>query len=531
MTRYLALIFNILVFVVVLTTATLAFDTNDDTVSFFQTSGCLTGTPDGRLIFSHPWIGQLLAWLYRVLPGPNWYVWYLYGALLLSNIFITKLLLENSARTTATPEATGWKGLPAKVILGAAAGWNLLFLCTALLRPQYTVASMWLGAAGWFWLFYKLPFRDDFEQPLSKSEGIMTSFRQDKSLYPHFFIGILLLLASALVRWHAFVGISILLVPVLGYYLKGRRRWLWLTFAGTMGLLLYINEHINQQRQPTETSMAYQMAIDAVVNGPNNLDSVTIKNKQFTINDLNLLQGWFWIDKTVFSPKKIIHLSEGIRQWRTPYQSLRHLASNAYDNWPHVLVWLFVGLALWKHIAKGQQKQVLWVVLWLCVVLGALAMTSRTPFRVIFPLVALLTAAVTMVHKPDWTKLCWPLLILLGILQFYALSRCHQQNSFYTAAYQRNATHLKQNPATLYVIRGAAFPYEGSFSWWYNPRDRLHNLLPTGYLIHTPLYNDVLRQWNMENLAPALRRRSDVQLVDAPTEALERFYLEKKLFK
>lgn len=528
MTRYLALIFNILVFAVVFIAATPAFDTNDDAVSFFQTSGCLTGTPDSRLIFSHPWIGGTLAWLYRILPGPNWYVWYLYGALLLSNTFITKLLLENAARTTATPEATGRQGLPAKAILGVAGGWNLLFFCTALLRPQYTVASMWLGAAGWLWLFCKLPFRDDSEKSSTQSDSIPVSLREDKSLYLPLFIGIAFLLLSALVRWHAFVGISILLVPVLGCYLKGSRRWYWFGFAAVLGLLLYLNESLNQQKQPVETSMAYQVSIDAVVNGPNNLNSENIKDKKFTINDLNLLKQWFWIDKTVFSPEKIIHLSEGIRQWRTPYQGLQHFMFYVSYNWLYVLVWLFVGPGLWIASVKGQRIRVLGAGLWLCIVLGGLAITSRAPFHVFFPFVALLTAAVGIIHRPDWTKLRRPLLILMGITQIYALHRSHENNSFSIAAYQSNAAQLRQNPATLYVVSGAAFPYEGSFSWWYHPEhDRLRNLLPTGYLIHTPLYHDVLRQWHMDNLATDLRRRNDVQLLGAPVEALERFYLEK----
>jgi hypothetical protein len=527
MTRYLALIFNILVFAVVFIAATPAFDTNDDAVSFFQTSGCLTGTPDGRLIFSHPWVGGTLAWLYRILPGPNWYVWYLYGALLLSNVFITKLLLENAARTAAT-EATGRKGLPSKAILGLAAGWNLLFFCTALLRPQYTLASMWLGAAGWLWLYCKLPFRDDSENSSTKRDGIMAALRRDKSSYLHFFIATAFLLLSALVRWHAFLGISILLVPVLGYHIKGRRRWLWFGFAAMAGLLLYFNEYLNQQQQPVETSMAYQVAIDAVVNGPNNLNSENIKDKQFTINDLNLLKQWFWVDKTVFLPEKIIRLSDGIRQWRTPYQGLQHIMFYVSYNWLYVLVWLFVGPGLWIASAKVQRKRMLGAGLWLCLVLGALAISSRTPFHVFFPFVALLMAALSIVQQPDWAKLRWPLLVLMGIAQVFALNRSHENNSFSIAAYQRNTAQLRQNPATLYVVAGAAFPYEGSFSWWYHPEhDRLRNLLPSGYLIHTPLYNDVLRQWNMDNLATDLRRRNDVQLLGAPVEALEQFYLEK----
>ena len=529
MTRYLSFILNVLVFGVVLATTSLTFETNDDVVSFFQTSGYLTGKPDGRLIFSHRWVGEILAWLYGALPGPNWYVWYLYAALVLSNVLITKLLIENNAQAAVISKGKYWKLLPPVAILSATIVWNLLFFCTALLRPQFTIAAMWLGAAGWFWLFCKLPFRDDLEKSLTKS--VMSWLRQDKSLFKHFFIGIGALLVSALVRWQAFVGISILLVPVLGYYMKAPMRRFWFGFAGIVGLLLYLNEHLNQQNQPLETSIAYQMAIDAVVNGPNNLDSITIKNKQFTANDLNLLQGWFWVDKTVFSPKKIIHLSEGIRQWRTPNQSLHHLMSSVYYNWPHVLVWLLVGLGLWKYSVKYQRKQVLWVGLWLCLLLGALAMTSRTPFHVLFPFVALLAAAVSIVHKTDWTKLRWPLVILLGTSQMYALYHCHLKNSAYTAAYQRNVTHLKQNSTKLYVVRGAAFPYEGSFSWWYKPQEQLHNLLPTGYLIHTPLYNDILRQWNIDNLAPALLQRNDIQLVDAPMEALQRFYLEKYQLK
>ena len=156
MIRFLPFIITAFVFVVVLTTATLGFETNDDAVSFFQTSGCLTGTPDGRLIFSHPWIGGILAWLYRALPGPNWYVWYLYAALLVPNVLITRLLIKNNIRTAGDSNVTDWKRLLSVEILGAAAGWNLLFLGTALLRPQFTLAAIWLGAAGWFWLFCKL---------------------------------------------------------------------------------------------------------------------------------------------------------------------------------------------------------------------------------------------------------------------------------------------------------------------------------------------------------------------------------------
>jgi hypothetical protein len=497
-------------FGIVATFASLAFDTNDDVASFFQTSGYLTGSPDGRLMFSHHWIGEALAWLYRTLPGPNWYVWYLYAALLIANILMTQILTQHETR------GEGW---------AIRIGYSVLFFCTALLRPQYTIVAMWLGAAGWFWVF-RLLSEDDRQATIEPLRSTPMQWRSLKHII-HLSIGAALLLASALVRWHAWAGISLALVPLLSCYVGRSKRLFWFGFAGFMGLLLFLNDSFVQQQQPLETSMKYQTAIDAVVNGPNQLDSIVISHKQFTINDLKLLQQWFWIDKSVFSPEKIVQLSEGIRQWRTPYQSLRHLATNMYDNWPHVLVWLLVGLGLLQGVPPHKQKQVLLAGLWLLVLLLALAATSRTPFRVIFPFTALLIAALSLVHKPAWGRVHWLFVVLLAIVQAYALYCCHTQNEGYIIDYQKNKTLLKQHPTTLYIIRGDAFPFEGALSWWYNPKDRMHNLLPTGYLIHTPMYNEVLRQWGIDNLAPALPSRPDIQVIDPPTEALEQFYREK----
>lgn len=495
--------------------ATPTFDTNDDPASMFTACGFWTGQPGDTLIFTNLRISSVLCYLYEQWPLPNWYVCYQYAVLFAANAVIAVLL----SRTSGIEKSEKFVGDRAAFL------WCVVFFLPVLLRPQYTITASWASIAGWLLLAegLRLP---NFRWKLYLSAGVF-------------------LFLSELIRYQAFLGIGLLMGPLIFYreFEKIKLGALRTVFskryavAALLLLLPILHEQFERREHPASASMAYQNAIDAVVNGPNCIDESHLLAAGFSANDLVMLQEWFWIDGSIFASEKIEQLGQGIRCPRTFGAGPRHFAGSLYLEWPYVALVLMSAAAL-QMFSPPQRRRTLWTALYLTVLFLGLSYWSRLPFRVLFPFMAaafawLQFSQTRVLSERSPTSSLGAgfrsalLLAAILALQNIHLWRQNISNQQSRREFREAATWFQQNPQTLFVVQGGSFNYEGAFSWQ-NPALAwsAHNLAPTGFLLHTPVFQDILQYHGMSDLAQALLEKRAIVLINPPVETLRRFYRE-----
>ena len=115
----------------------LVYDTNDDTIMAGLTYGYY-GTPQGLLVYIHPFLGALLALMQRMVPALPWYYLFELGLLTCILASFCYLILDREG---------GWK-LPSLVLL------VLFYVYAVLFRLQYTKIAGGAAAAGCLLLFH-----------------------------------------------------------------------------------------------------------------------------------------------------------------------------------------------------------------------------------------------------------------------------------------------------------------------------------------------------------------------------------------
>jgi len=396
--------------------------------------------------------------------------------------------------------------------------WCVVFFLPTLLRLQYTVTACWAGIAGWLLLAEAL------RQP--RFQWVLCLFA-----------GAFLFLC-ALIRYHAFWGISLFLLPLSVFGVRlGKRFRARYWFVGAVLLLPVAYQQVESHErlhlpEGDATTLTYQTAIDAVVSGPNCIGEEHLRANGFGANNLLLLQKWFWIDSAVFAPEKMERLGKGIRCPRSFMAGLRHFAGSLYMEWPYVLLALFCAAAFGLFGAE-QRSCTLWTGLYLSVIFLFLSYWSRLPFRVMFPFMAaafawLQSNRIGPSPRRRRMSACGVLLLVaITIFQSVNLWRQNVRNQTSRREFREAVAWLGQRPDTLFVVCGGSFNYEGAFSWKnLATANGTHNLVPTGYLLHTPVSRHILDKNGINDLASALLEKRPIVLINPPVEALRRFYQE-----
>ncbi len=130
---FLALLVNAGLFAGFFALATPAYETNDDLAMQLIASGFYTGAPSEFLVFTHVAIGWLLRTLYHLGAGWNWYFLYLVAAHYVALTAIGYVVIRRRR---------GW--LPVALYVG----FFLIAEIHILLRLQFTTTAFLAGAAG-----------------------------------------------------------------------------------------------------------------------------------------------------------------------------------------------------------------------------------------------------------------------------------------------------------------------------------------------------------------------------------------------
>lgn len=137
------------------------YDINDDVAMRNVAAGVITGEPDAHLLHIKYLLGLVIAGLYRLLPGFDWYGLVLIGIMLFSLAMVLY-------RGLAAERGLLWRLCYTVLTL-------LLFTCTGLRHVtafQWTVTAAMAGAAG-IYLFYTADRGDSFRTRMEEGTAVL----------------------------------------------------------------------------------------------------------------------------------------------------------------------------------------------------------------------------------------------------------------------------------------------------------------------------------------------------------------------
>jgi hypothetical protein len=448
-----------------------AFDTNDDAMMMLLTSGYLTGEASPHLIYTNALIGHLLTALYRAAPALNWYVVYLYlmtcvGMWGIARHFFCTLKWGDGPITVPVSETT--QSLPYQT-----AHFQRTILCLltlamvpALMAPQYSIAAMFCAFAGWMSLFR------------GQSWGQFAIW----------------MLIAALVRWQAafLVGGCMVALGAMGWLQDIPSRWRVclrgsLILAVILGLL-YAGELYYYTKVVGDPHVfTYQKALDRVVNAPLEFTPEALHQVGWDSIDLALVRAWCPLDTARHTPQAIMALSDALISFRSPYMILARMYMLLKEDG----CWLLALFVMSRSVIR-RRFSISWY--WYLVAVLVLwgAVWYRVPHRMIYPLVVGLWCIewylpiwvegyIRQVIVPSkirfWVAAC---LIMTSIGQIYLTNKDKIANA------QSAFAWIETHPDRLILAQGSAFPYEGLLTLRNPALQSAHNLIPTGWILHSP---------------------------------------------
>lgn len=496
------------------------YQTNDDAAMNMMAAGFgLTDTPSPYLLFTHVGLGLVLRALYLASPGVPWYGLYLYALQFLAFVLLGFALLR----------------------LGPTLGGTLLWLtwlavfgAITLVSPQFTHVSAFLAGAG------VLACLSLVHTPPRSAAGRLVLASA----------GVAGLVLAGLVRIHAYwLALAVLLPLMLGEFARPARRG-----ARTIGVALLVGAMLASsllvwaERRYYAASPGWERFFEYNAVRAEFIDRARVSYSPdrltdfravgWTDVDLEMLRSWFYVDANVYSLEHLRFLaSRSPTGFGAALRRARLADPGSFLREPF-LAWYGSVLALFLAVALGRSRagrsawwrpvaQVVWVV----VVLAGLGLIERMPpFRVWLSALALAALGVLWeaMRRDDQdgasparsgASLASTIAIVVGLglvlqqgLHVAALSRRHQGAQ---AALARDLAELGPRPDRLYVVWGAAFPFEALVPVAAPPPDALRwlKLLGLGVGSHEPLVRERLRRFGISDLYQDLYRRDDVFLV------------------
>ena len=134
----------LLLFIILYKSVGLYYAINDDTTMQKLAAGSITGSPDGHLVFIKYVLGAVLAGLFSVFPGIDWYGIAMTGLMFLCFFLIIMriLYLAGKRKNRAAACITSSAGILAALYL----------LADSLILFQFTLVAGMLGATALFYL-------------------------------------------------------------------------------------------------------------------------------------------------------------------------------------------------------------------------------------------------------------------------------------------------------------------------------------------------------------------------------------------
>ena len=455
------------------------FNVSDDVIFMMISSGVFTGEPSEALIYPSPLLGLLLKCLYVWLPFFNWYIVVQYLMLIFVQVQLIKIYDSQN---------TLWGHYYSAIIT--------LLLLPTYFSLQYTVTAILIGWTGWL-LF------QEFQQNGRKVNLVLAILSIIFAATLRTKAALLVLIYGSII---SFIRVTskrpVIIASIIG-----------LTITGAIFLFDRSYYHLKFQDGDLRT---YLQAIENINGRPNQPDP-----GEFSIKELSLIKSWFWIDKDLYAKEKIIELGGNIYSQRNITQSLA-LILNSFSRYPYLYLSLAifcVGGILRIKTSKDTTLMIMEIST-AALIVFYLAYSARIPFRVLYPIGLMVSLQINAQGKSKPMRFYqWLTLISIGGMMMIWTSKISQKNDQNREAFLVSRSWLEQNRDHIIYIRGSQFPYEGSFSI-FNTKMQWNHVIPTGYYIFTPNYQQLIRQLNLDNQLTDLCNTQKVMVVSPRIQEL-----------
>jgi len=489
----LSILINILLFSLFFLFITPGFETNDDALMMMFSSGMLTGDPSEYLVQMNILVGKLLKMLYIQNPAINWYAILLYAIHFSAMVTLLYTFLKLQRK---------FYSITAFTILFVF--FELLFLTNI----QYTSTAFIVGFCG-ITLFL-----------LSLNRSLRNSLLT-------ILVALILISIATLIRSKVFIGVLMISVPVLGIkFIEDRKIqipiFIFCLLAIYFAAFSYEN-YFYEKNLGKPNLLKYEQATDYVANGPLKIDDENLNKVNWNRNDITLFQHWFWIDKGVFSKDKVIFIGNTLKTYRR-IQEVGKLFF--YEILFKAKRYVFLGLLclilIFTLLAKKQLKYMMFLLITLAIVYFGLSFLSRIPHRVALPLLyfVCIIGFYFVLEYPEKKRISIfkkyyfvLMLVTLFIFQISKIAVNSEINKVNNKVFQQAVNDISKDKKSLFVTVGPDFPYE-SIPIFKSPLSyRPLNILPTGWPIHTPVYDKILEKFYVQDLLSSLYEKNNIYIL------------------
>lgn len=456
----------------------IGYETNDDAAMQLMAQGIASGHPSPFLIYIGLPIGKVLQYLYNHFNQINWYYFFLISFNFISIFFIIRLLLffENLMYAMSL------------------VGIFLIFTTTIMVHIQFTSSSLLLGVAAFLQMFHAYKYN-------AKSE---------------FFIGTILLTVGSFLRFDMVYVFIAMALPLLFLQAKA---WRFNVIVICLITILYVEKEIEMNIYSKKTGMdfrKYLYAQDVILDNPTkNLESF-IHRQSWSSNDLNLLVSWFFIDKDVFNPEKIIQFSHHVASSASKPLFLTRMHDLMYYKKEYLcLVFLLFLILFVKQKTLRYQLVVHFLSFWVIFLL--MAFKFRMQDRVVIPILIFSLcyhSYLFLQSNINLNKIIFSFALSLTLYSSYWLymkDRYHSDiNKDKIKALENYLSVLQKYPDKVFVIADATFPLEGCAGMKNFKALQNIQLMGAGWSTFSPVYNERLKNMDIKNLMSGLVENEDL---------------------
>ena len=525
---------NAVVFAAVLSTLTLAYESNDDVGMAHIASGLLTGKPSSELVFTNILVGAILKQLYQWSDRVNWYTLYLLAAHFLS---MTGLLFAF---------------LRIRLSLLSFALFLLLFVeyeVGLLLWLQYTSVAMTAAIVSCVLL-------TSSSQSGPRDSRIATAY------------GGGLLVLAGIMRSDASFFALIVIGPFLVYRLISLRRWRPVLTMAAFGAIVLAAFGLSEWHYRSDPRWRDYRIVNAALIPV--LDKLSIeynaKTQPFfdslgwTAADWHMMRSWFFADPQVFTTERMQKMAAHFQQsgWRRPHawgyldnrlSPLIVFERMTYANM--LLAFLLCGGRRLRLVLLGG-FQGLWVLLLFYLLAVFWKIEPRITMPAAFGLAVVVFELVLEAARereqtgskmvPAWMPRPVWAVCLLAVFACYgwAAYRTEMRHWMLSGLNRRSQAEFRElvqkvteryvdrDPDAIFLNWGATFPFQFTPPFDTNRDVAPMRIVSLGWNQHSPLFEERLERLGVRHVGDLLCGNPHVFLFMAPAgiETLKQFVKE-----
>ncbi len=495
----LAILINLLLFSLFFCFITPRYQSNDDSTMEGIASGIRTGQPSEYLVFIDILIGKLLVFLYSNLININWYpvLFYLLHFISMSIMCFCLLLRK--------------KFLPGLAFYLLIFAFFELFLLTNI---QFTTTSFVSAISG---VILFLSFLD--------SRG--------SRFYIATVISIFLFIISEFIRHYmSFLVLGLFSILLLFKFIKkpGLKIPVFLIITAVLFTLIYFHNINYYQKDPKWAFyIQYNKLRPEISDYPQKKYSESTKDVYRIVgwseNDVKMYKSWFFSDLELYSLEKVQYIVDSISNDNGPKETFDVWKKAFNDlNLKIRIFTIFFLIVLIIEAIKNRNKYLLFTTIPPFIISLYFSYTNRLPNRLFIPLIffTILTSAffksdfvfLTALKSKKKTFMLISLAVCIIIFSsiFITTSIASRTNFEKQEEFNEKISRMKEHDF-IYVRWGAAPLHDKKISFTIPENLKGLKYIQQGWLQHSPIYNEILLKYSIENIYTDIILRNDIRVL------------------